>query len=141
MTWKELLALPFVVVALAFLVAVGALAWKVGDTWEPRNTDILITGLVTACAGGMVVIGVVVGLVVGLPFMVRMLRETSGSYAPMERWPQTIDGRFRQLPHDALPLLPMQENAYPPTQPTQPYPPTMGVSLDAIDNDDAFGEW
>lgn len=54
MTWREILALPVAIV----LLGVGALSWKVGDTWEPRNTDILITGLVTACGGGMVIMGV-----------------------------------------------------------------------------------
>lgn len=140
MTWRELLALPFVLVALAFLVAVGSLAWRIGDTWEPRNTDILITGLVTSCAGGMVVIGMVIGLAVGIPFMIRMLQESripQDYYPPMRAPARTIEGNWKELPGDATPLLPMVQQ---PTGPTQP-PPTMSISLDAIDDDDNFGEW
>lgn len=141
MTWRELLALPFVLVALAFLVAVGALAWRIGDTWEPRNTDILITGLVTSCAGGMVVIGMVLGVVVGIPFMIRMLRE-SEPRAPLMQ-PRTIEGSWKELPGDAtpLPMLPLSHTAQSPMSGAQPYPPAMSVSLDAIDDNDAFGEW
>lgn len=150
MTWREILALPVAIVALAFLVGVGALAWNVGETWQPRNTDILITGIVTACAGGMVIMGVMLGVVIGVPFMVRMMRETSMNinYGPPA---PTIDGQWRQLPSDATPLLTMQ--GQPPMQQLgmqqgQPFPmqgqpmqPMMGVSLDAIDSDENFGEW
>lgn len=140
MTWKELLIMPFVLVALAFLVAVGSLAWRIGDTWEPRNTDILITGLVTSCAGGMVVIGLVIGMAVGIPFMIRMLQESRSlrydDYPPLRAPARTIDGVWKELPGDATPLLPMiQQQA-----PTQQMP-TMNVSLDALDNDDTFGKW
>jgi hypothetical protein len=140
MTWRELLALPFVLVALAVLVAVGSLAWRVGDTWEPRNTDILITGLVTSCAGGMVVIGMILGMAVGIPFMIRMLQESRSTryddYSSMRAPTRTIDGTWKELPGDAQPLLPMiQQQA-----PTQQMP-MMNVSLDAIDNDDTFGSW
>ncbi len=151
MTWREILALPVAIVALAFLVGVGALAWNVGETWQPRNTDILITGLVTACGGGMVIMGVLLGVVIGVPFMVRMLRETSAmsiNYGPPA---PTIDGQWRQLPSDATPLLtmqgqqPMQQLGMQQGQPFpmqgQPMQPMMGVSLDAIDSDENFGEW
>ena len=152
MTWREILAIPVALVGLAFLLGVGALAWNIGGTWEARNTDILITGIVTACAGGMVIMGVMLGVVIGVPFMVRMLRETSAmniNYGPPA---PTIDGQWRQLPSDATPLLTMQGNAYPPQQlgmqQGQPFPmqgqpmqPMMGVSLDAIDSDENFGEW
>ncbi len=153
MTWREILALPVALVGLAFLLGVGALAWNVGETWQPRNTDILITGIVTACGGGMVIMGVMLGVVIGVPFMLRMMRESAAVRS--DYWPPapTIDGQWRQLPSDATPLLPMQ--GQPPMQQQigmqqgqsfgqpmqQQYPPVMGVSLDAIDNDDNFGEW
>lgn len=148
MTWREILALPVAIVALAFLVGVGALAWNIGATWQPRNTDILITGLVTACGGGMVIMGVLLGVVIGVPFMLRMLRERDAMR--QEYWPPApaIDGQWRQLPSDATPLLTMQ--GQPPMQQLgmqqgQPFPmqgqPMMGVSLDAIDSDENFGEW
>lgn len=151
MTWREILAIPVALVGLAFLLGVGALAWNIGGTWEARNTDILITGIVTACAGGMVIMGVMLGVVIGVPFMVRMMRE-SASVRP-DYWPpvSTIDGQWRQLPGDAQPLLTMQQQAqqFPiqgqqaqqfPVQGQYP-PPIMGISLDAIDNDSNFGEW
>jgi MFS superfamily sulfate permease-like transporter len=151
MTWKEILAIPVALVGLAFLLGVGALAWNIGDTWQARNTDILITGLVTACGGGMVIMGVLLGVVIGVPFMLRMMRE-SATMRP-DYWPpaQTIDGQWRQLPGDAQPLLTMQQQPqqFPVQgQQAQPFPVQgqqapmmMGVSLDALDNDSNFGEW
>ena len=139
MTWREILAIPVALIGLAFLLGVGALAWNVGETWQPRNTDILITGIVTACGGGMVIMGVLLGVVIGVPFMLRMMRE-SAAVRP-DYWPPapTIDGQWRQLPGDAQPLLTMQGQPFPMTG--QYPPPMMGVSLDAIDNDSNFGEW
>lgn len=131
MTWREILALPVVIVALTFLTGVGSLAWNVGKTWQPRNTDTLITGLVAACGGGMVVAGVLLGVVIGVPVMLRIMRESAAvrqDYLPRA---QAVDGQWRQLPGDATPLPP----------PPQPVQPPMSVSLDAIDNDENFGEW
>lgn len=156
MTWREILAIPVALIGLAFLLGVGALAWNVGETWQPRNTDILITGIVTACGGGMVIMGVLLGVVIGVPFMLRMMRE-SAAVRP-DYWPPapTIDGQWRQLPGDAQPLQPLLTMQGQPQQPGQigiqqqgqPFPmtgqyppPMMGVSLDAIDNDSNFGEW
>lgn len=171
MTWREILALPVALVGLAFLMGVGMLSWQIGGTWSERNTDTLIVGLVATCAGGTVVIGVVLGIIVGIPFMLRMLRESESRvgepeiyYGPSAlRRSSTIDGSWHELPGDATPLMlsAPQNQQFAPQQPTQqaqqPYiqswqqqpgqqpsylqPPMIGVSLDSIDDDDKFGEW
>lgn len=152
MGWRELLALPFVVMACAVFLGVGVLAWKVGGTWDQRNTDMLITGLITVCMGGTMLTGGIVALIVGMPFALRIMRERRETEMLDARMPSAwgnprqmpIDAPFRVLPDDARPLLP-GPGAQPPTQYGNPYGAGFGMGMmgavpfDGLDDDSMFG--
>lgn len=83
MNWKTIFAViaavPFVVVFLA----AGVAAYNVSQTWDARNTDALISGLVASCGmGGIVIAGLLAGII-GIPFAMRLMdrwRETDAVY-------------------------------------------------------------
>jgi len=71
MTWKGFLAAVFAVPSLIALAGVGILAYQIGETWDARSTDTLIAGLISVCAGGVVVLALLLGLIVGVPLALR----------------------------------------------------------------------
>jgi hypothetical protein len=79
MNWKTILAViaaaPFVVV----LLAVGVAAYNVSQTWDARNTDALISGLVASCGMGGIVIAGLLTAIIGIPFAMRL----------MDKWQET----------------------------------------------------
>ena len=83
MTWKGFLAAVFALPALIALAGVGILAWKVGDTWDSRNTDLLVGGTVAACVSGVVLFALIVGAVLGLAALRRTQQSEVPSYPPM----------------------------------------------------------
>ena len=50
MTWKGFLAAVFAVPALIAFGGFGILAYQIGQTWDARATDSLISGLIAVCA-------------------------------------------------------------------------------------------
>lgn len=162
MSWKELIAMPFALASTAAVVGIGALAWSIGQTWEPRNTDSLIVGLSGACIAGGVVVAGILGVMIGVPLFIRMLanmprRDDDDDFEP-GAWGappprmlgrgrgRTIDGDWDRLPGDARPLLPDYGGAMPPQygQPGAGYGAPYGggyngVSLDGLDGDNRFG--
>ena len=68
---KGLLVVLVGVPCMALFVGAGALAWRVGGTWDQRNTDSMVTAMASICAGGAIVIGVMLALIVGVPLALR----------------------------------------------------------------------
>ena len=83
--WKAILASAVLVPVLALFLGVGILAVAIGNTWDARSTDVLITGLVATCGGGAVVIGVLLALIVGVPLALRAY-ERGGT--ARQAWPE-----------------------------------------------------
>lgn len=63
---------PFLIV----FVGIGVLALNISATWDARNTDALISGLVASCGMGGVIMGGLLALLIGVPLAIRILRET-----------------------------------------------------------------
>ena len=80
---------------LALFVGVGVLAWRIGDTWDQRNTDSLVTALAATCAGGAIIVGLLLALIVGVPLALRAYE--NGGYA-RRAWPAETPAQWRQLP-------------------------------------------
>lgn len=68
---KGLLVVLVGVPCMALFAGAGALAWRIGDTWDQRNTDSMVTAMASICAGGAIVIGVMLALIVGVPLALR----------------------------------------------------------------------
>jgi len=80
---------------LAMFLGVGVLAMRIGDTWDQRNTDALVTAVASICAGGSVVIGVLLALIVGVPLA---LRAYAGGGLARRAWPEPPAAQWRALP-------------------------------------------
>lgn len=101
MRWLQ--ALGAIVVAapvLALFGGAGVLAWRIGQTWDQRNSDALITAMVSICAGGTIIIGILLALIVGVPLALRAYE--SGGYA-RRAWPAETPAQWRQLPGNRPP--------------------------------------
>lgn len=108
MEWKSLVVLMIAAPILALFGGVGLLAWQIGDTWTEATTASLITGLVTVCGGGAVVMALILSLVVGIPMATRYFAE---------------QGIARKAWGDSHPpQVPPQYYAYPPVQYALPAP-------------------
>lgn len=75
MKWQTIVTAIIAMPLLALFGGVGFLAYQIGQTWDARSTDSLITGLVATCGGGAVVIGVLLALIVGIPLAIRAYGE------------------------------------------------------------------
>ncbi len=74
-TVRDIIALIIAIPALALFLGLGFLAYSIGSSWTPSDTQALITAVATICAGGMVVIGVLLALIVGVPLAIRAYGE------------------------------------------------------------------
>lgn len=68
---------PFLIV----FIGVGVLAMNISSTWDSRNTDALISGLVASCSMGGVIVGGLLALLIGIPMAIRIMREANPPYA------------------------------------------------------------
>lgn len=116
MSWKTILALLLALPILALFAGVGFLFWQIGQTWDARNTSNLITGLVVACSGGAIVLGILLALIIGVPLALRTYSEAARA---RREWherptlrplydPPTIAGQWRMLP----PVMPANTLAH-----------------------------
>lgn len=123
MSWREMLAAPVAVGIVAMLGGVGVLAWRIGGTWDGRNTDTLVMGAIMTCFGGVFLVCLLLGVVVGVPLALRVMESRSearemamdmrlarmaerydaGRMAPPAR--PAISAPYDVLPSDARPLL------------------------------------
>lgn len=95
MRWLQ--ALGAIVVAapvLALFGGAGVLAWRIGQTWDQRNTDALVAAAASICAGGAIVVGLLLALIVGVPLALRAYE--SGGYA-RRAWPAETPAQWRQV--------------------------------------------
>ena len=90
---KGLLVVLVGVPCMALFVGAGALAWRIGDTWDQRNTDSMVTAMASICAGGAIVIGVMLALIVGVPLALRTYSQgghAQRSWQQYDRYPQYL---------------------------------------------------
>ena len=110
MNWKSIVALMVAAPILALFGGAGLLAWQVGATWTEATTASLITGMVTVCGGGAVVVALILSLIVGIPMATRYFAEQG---VARKAWG---DGH----PPPTLPQQPMY--VYPQAHPALPAP-------------------
>lgn len=158
MSWREMLAAPVAVGVVAMLGGVGVLAYRIGGTWDQRNTDMLTSGAVLICLAGVMLFFGIVGILIGVPVFLRVMdsrndarnmamdaRIASAAFNEQrrlermdERWArgrQPIEAPYNVLPQDARPLLPA------PGAPNQfgAMPGGFGgVPFDGLDDDPKF---
>lgn len=93
MNWKFFATVVVFTPILALFGGIGALAWNISQSWDARNTDTLISGLVASCGMGGIVMAGLLAAIIGIPFAMRL----------MDRWRESegyVQGpAWRQLPH------------------------------------------
>lgn len=95
MSWKGLLAGLVALPILALFGGMGMLAYQIGQTWDQRNTDALVTAVASICAGGAVIVGLLLALIVGVPLALRAYE--NGGRA-RHAWPAETPAQWRALP-------------------------------------------
>ena len=98
---RGLLVVLVGVPCMALFVGAGALAWRIGDTWDQRNTDSMVTAMASICAGGAIVIGVMLALIVGVPLALRTYSQggqAHRSWQQYDRYPQYLPPQPTQHP-------------------------------------------
>ena len=78
MNWKNLVTVVVLAPFVALLGGLGVAAYNVSQTWDARNTDALISGLIASCSMGGIVIAGILAAIIGIPFAMRL----------MDRWQQ-----------------------------------------------------
>ena len=109
MNWKTVLTLVVIVPVLALFAGAGVLSWQVGQTWDARNTDSVIAGMIAVCASGALLMTMVLGLPIGIVMAVKIRdrqREQQGYYPPM---PPQQPGRLPQWAAQAPQIADRQE--------------------------------
>jgi len=104
--WKNLLAAVALTPVAAIFLGVGVLAYNVSQTWDSRNTDALISGLVASCSMGGIVISGILAAIVGIPFAMRLMdrwREADRLAAAPPRY--MLDGSRAQWHEPTPPRL------------------------------------
>ena len=91
MNWKTILVGLIAIPVLALFGGIGFLAYTIGQHWDARSTDSLITGLVATCGGGAVVIGVLLALIVGVPLALRSYGEAGRARREWQEAPPYLD--------------------------------------------------
>jgi len=114
---KKLLAVVVCAPILAMFVGMGVLAYNVAQTWDQRNTDVLLSGLVTSCLAGAIVISLILSCFIALVWYARWQRDQSWS-----------------LPSQHYPQLPRQSDTFW----TQP-PPSIEMKADDVGSWDSSG--
>lgn len=101
------LALLIFMVGLALLGGVGVMAYSVGQTWTPANTDAIIGGLIAACTGTLVIVAVL-GMLIGGIYTIYKLRERQVMMPPSYR---ALPGQGQgQLANPGMPMIEMRNN-------------------------------
>ena len=76
---KKLLAVIVAGPILALFVAAAFVGVAIGENWTEATTAALVTGLVTVCGGGAVVVGLILSIVVGFPFAIRLMGDAGAA--------------------------------------------------------------
>jgi hypothetical protein len=145
--WKSLITGLIAIPVLALFGGIGFLAYRVGQQWDARSTDSLITGLVATCGGGVLIVGILLALLVGVPLALRSYSEAGRarqawhelpppSYAREPDGRNAIDAAWQRLP----PALPQPANQAP-LPPIPPWGATGGGQYQLLPPQDRrFGE-
>lgn len=72
MDWKMLLTMTLIAPTLAFFGGVGVLFWHVGETWDARNTDSIIVGMVAVCGTGGILVALMLAAIIAIPLARRI---------------------------------------------------------------------
>jgi hypothetical protein len=97
---KKIFSLVIAAPILALFAGIGVLAFRIGDKWDERNTDVLISNVTMICGIGGLAIAVALAAFVGLVFYARWQRDKHWDEPPMWR-----HGPSRRLP-SSLPHQP-----------------------------------
>jgi hypothetical protein len=90
---KKIFSLVIAAPILALFVGIGVLAFRIGDHWDERNTDVLISNVTMICGIGGLAISLALAAFVGLVFYARWQRDKSWDEPPGWR-----HGPSRRLP-------------------------------------------
>ena len=104
--WKTIVAAVVMTPVAAVFIGAGVMAYNVSQTWDSRNTDALISGLVASCSMGGIVIAGLLTAIVGIPFAMRLMdrwREADRLAAPPR---YMLDGPRAQWREPTPPMLP-----------------------------------
>jgi len=71
MTWKGFAAAVLLAPVLALFAGVGALSWQIGQAWDVRATESLISAGAMVCLGSVALIGLSVAVPFAVLFAVR----------------------------------------------------------------------
>lgn len=74
---KKIFSLVIAAPILALFVGIGVLAFRIGDHWDERNTDVLISNVTMICGIGGLAISLALAAFVGLVFYARWQRDKS----------------------------------------------------------------
>ena len=83
MNWKTIVTVIVAAPFVTLLGGVGIFAYNVAQTWDSRNTDALISGLVASCGMGGIVMAGLLAAIVGIPMAMRLMdkwRESDAFY-------------------------------------------------------------
>lgn len=95
---------------LALFVGVGVLAFGISQTWDSRNTDVLVSSLSMSCAVGAVAVAVLLAVILGIPLGIKMMDRRGQEPMQQSQWrempPMPMLPRPGQVPWaDAPPML------------------------------------
>ena len=103
MNWKTLLTMVALSPIVALLGGIGVLAFNISQTWDARNTDALISGLIASCSIGGIVMAGILGALVGIPLAMRLMdRWRQAEPLPPRQW-RELPSPDRQLPYYSEP--------------------------------------
>lgn len=99
---KKIFSLVVAAPILALFVGIGLLAIRIGDHWDERNTDVLISNVTMICGIGGLAISLAFAAFVGLVFYARWQRDKHWDEPP----------GWRQSPSRRLPSLGAQQQPW-----------------------------
>jgi len=82
---KKIFSLVVATPILALFVGIGVLAFRIGDSWDERNTDVFISNMTMICGIGGLALALALAAFVGLVFYARWQRDKHWDEPPMWR--------------------------------------------------------
>jgi len=82
---KKIFSLVVATPILALFVGIGVLAFRIGDSWDERNTDVFISNMTMICGIGGLALALALAAFVGLVFYARWQRDKHWDEPPLWR--------------------------------------------------------
>ena len=101
---KKIFSVVIAAPILALFVGIGVLALRIGDHWDERNTDVLISNLTMICGIGGLAISLALAAFVGLVFYARWQRDKHWDEPPGWRGSSP-----KRLPYSGMPQPPWMD--------------------------------